>query len=343
MDADTGRILSSKGAHDRRLIASTTKIMTALVAIERLDLDTLLVIPKEAVGIEGSSMYLKDGEELTVRELLYGLMLHSGNDAAVALAIAACGDVPSFVEAMNKKAADLGLHNTHYENPNGLDGKEHYSTAYDLALLTAAAMKNPCFSQIVGEKQIQLGSRSFRNHNKLLWMGQGITGVKTGFTKAAGRTLVSSCSRKGRSLIAVTLCDGNDWQDHLAMYDFGFSQYEDRTLLQRGQLVAHVPLMDGRMGCLYADQSLRYSLSQGEMPSIQLRYPSAFFGCEDRVLADVYIGDLLIDRISLKWENTDEGTITENHSLPRSVFTANCRGMDSGRPCQPQRTAGCDR
>ena len=214
LDAVSGRALFARNADERSLIASTTKIMTALIVCEQCNVLDRMRIPKEAVGIEGSSMYLKEGEVLTLQELLYGLMLSSGNDAAVALAIYCGGTVEGFAELMNDKARILGLSGTHFENPNGLDSPGHYSTARDLAVLAAYAMKNPVFYKTVSAKNVKVGERYLTNHNKLLWRLEGADGVKTGFTKAAGRILVSSATRQGRRIIGVTIDAPDDWNDH---------------------------------------------------------------------------------------------------------------------------------
>ena len=222
LDADTGEVLRASREHEKMLIASTTKVMTALVVLEQADLyDTVEITASHMV--EGSSMYLKPGETVTVEELLYGLLLCSGNDAALALADA-CGGLDTFVGLMNEKAAALGMQDSHFENPNGLDGKEHYSTAYDMALLMAAAENDPTFCRICATKTAKIGERTMTNHNKLLTQLDGCIGGKTGYTKAAGRTLLSCCEREGRRLVAVTLCDGNDWADHAALYDYGFTK-----------------------------------------------------------------------------------------------------------------------
>ena len=197
LDASTGRVLYASHAENKSLIASTTKIMTALVICEAGDLDRTVVIPPDAVGIEGSSMYLKAGETLSVRELLYGLMLRSGNDAAVALALADSGSISAFAMWMNEKAAVLGLKNTHYANPHGLDSEENYSTALDLARLTRFALQNPDFAQLVSTKSVTIGDRVLTNHNKLLWQYSGAIGVKTGYTRTAGRILVGAAERDG--------------------------------------------------------------------------------------------------------------------------------------------------
>ena len=275
LDAQTGRVLYEKDADKQSLIASTTKIMTALIVCEQANVLDRVRIPPEAVGIEGSSMYLKAGEVMTVQELLYGLMLHSGNDAAVALAIYCGGTVEGFAELMNDKAHRLGLNNTHFVNPNGLDAPGHYSTARDMAVLAAYAMDNPIFAQTVSTKTVAAGGRHLRNHNKLLWLLQGADGVKTGFTKKAGRILVSSCTRQGRRLIAVTMNDGNDWKDHQALMEQGFSQYSVQQLVQKGECVGALSVISGENDRveLLADADFFYALSQGERTEIVISEP----------------------------------------------------------------------
>ena len=245
MDAVSGRVLYEKAPTQQSLIASTTKIMTALIVCEQTNVLDRMRIPREAVGIEGSSMYLQEGEVLTLQELLYGLMLSSGNDAAVALAIYCGGTVEGFVELMNDKARVLGLTGTHFANPNGLDSPGHYSTARDLAVLSAYAMENPIFYKTVSAKTVKLGQRCLRNHNKLLWQVEGADGVKTGYTKAAGRILVSSATRDGRRLIAVTLDDPNDWQDHAQLIDHAFSDYTIQKVVSAGDVLGTVEVLGG--------------------------------------------------------------------------------------------------
>ena len=227
MDADSGEILYEKDAGRRMRIASTTKIMTALVALDRARLtDTITVTAAHMV--EGSSMYLKPGETVTVEELLYGLMLCSGNDAALALADC-CGGLEEFVQAMNDKAAELGMQDTSFANPNGLDDEDHYSTARDMAVLAAYAAQNPTFRRICSTRTATVGSRTMTNHNKLLSQVEGCIGMTTGYTKAAGRTLVSCAQRDGCRLVAVTLCDGNDWADHKSLYEMGFAAQSEKN------------------------------------------------------------------------------------------------------------------
>lgn len=272
VDAQTGRVLYEKQADQQSLIASTTKIMTALIVCEQCNVLDRVKIPKEAVGIEGSSMYLREGEVLTVQELLYGLMLHSGNDAAVALAIYCGGTVEGFAELMNDKARMLGMDDTHFVNPNGLDSPEHYSTARDMAVLASYAMENPIFAQTVSTKTVTVGSRSLRNHNKLLWQVEGADGVKTGYTRAAGRILVSSATRQGRRLIAVTMNDPNDWQDHKELLEAGFAQYSVRQLVAKGDCLGQAEVAGGQKGMvdLIAAEDFSYALRQEEEPEIVL-------------------------------------------------------------------------
>lgn len=234
INADDGSVIYEKDADERLYPASTTKIMTALVALEILDeidatLDSKVVVPKEAVGVEGSSIYLKEGEILTVRELLYGTMLQSGNDAATALAIALGTDVKHFVEKMNEKAEELNCANTHFTNPSGLFDEEHYTSARDLSRISLAAMKNDDFRNIVGTKQwnSETSGRIINNKNKTIEEYDGATGVKIGYTKKSGRTLVASAKRDGYELIAVVLNDPDWFQDAYAMLDYGFERRTD--------------------------------------------------------------------------------------------------------------------
>ena len=224
-DVNSQTFLYEKNADERRGMASTTKIATAMVVIESGRLDESVTIKKEMTGVEGSSLYLKEGEVLTVRELLYGLMLRSANDASVALAIHLYGTVEAFVEQMNALCKKIGLENTHFENPNGLDGEEHYTTARELALLSAYAERNETFREVVSTKNYRIGKgencRLLQNHNKMLSMYDGVGGIKTGFTKKCGRTLVSSLYKGSAHLICVTLNAPDDWRDHKCLLDYG--------------------------------------------------------------------------------------------------------------------------
>ena len=247
VDGKSGRVLYGKNIDERMLIASTTKIMTALVALEHGNIDDEIEIPVEATLVEGSSMYLKAGEKYTVRDILYGLMLVSGNDAAEALAIHVSGGDEAFAVLMNEKAKELGMENSSFANPHGLDDPLHYSTAEDMAVLMIAAMENQQFREITGTKSYVVKEQTLVNHNKLLWRYEGANGGKTGYTMAAGRTLVSSASRDGKHLIAVTLSDPDDWNDHMNLYDWGFANFEYKRI-DSGKEYTRLPVISG-----YAD------------------------------------------------------------------------------------------
>ena len=240
LEQSTGRVLYEKNADSKLPMASTTKIITALVALENAEqLDEPFKISATAAGVEGSSMYLEAGETMTLRELLYGLMLSSGNDAAVAIA-ERFGGIDTFVTLMNQKAKELGANNTHFTNPNGLPDENHYSSARDMATLTAYAMNNPAFCEIVSTKTFTVSGegksypRTLSNHNKLLRLCEGCIGVKTGFTKAAGRCLVSAAKRENMTLICVTLNAPDDWNDHQNLYKDLFVRYHLTPILHTG-------------------------------------------------------------------------------------------------------------
>lgn len=245
-------LIYDKNAHKRHPMASTTKIMTALVVLENCNLDETVVIPKEATGIEGSSIYLKPEECHTVENLLYALLLASANDAAAALAIHAAGNVEAFADMMNECAAELALQDTHFTNPHGLADPEHYTTAADLARITAAAMQNQAFSAIVSTKSKVISTldgsdtRTLINHNKLLRQYEDCVGVKTGFTKKSGRCLVSAAERDNMLLIAVTLDAPDDWRDHTSLLDYGFSLYEGRELCEANTFFFDLPVIGGK-------------------------------------------------------------------------------------------------
>ena len=276
MDAESGTVIYEKNADEKMLIASTTKIMTALVALEHCGLDETVEIKREWALTEGSSMGLVPGESCSVRELLYGLLLASGNDAGVALACHAAGSVAAFAEMMNAKAAELGMEGSHFSNPHGLDDPEHYSTARDMAILAAAAMENPELALIASTKEIRLSeSRYFSNHNKLLWQCEGCEGLKTGYTSKAGRTLVSACKRNGTRLICVTLRDGNDWADHAALYDWGFENYETVTAVEPGKTLFTLPVISGESGSvgIQAAAQVRVFVKKGNEVSLRESLP----------------------------------------------------------------------
>lgn len=223
--ADTGDVLYEKNADERLLIASTTKIMTAITVLENCDPRESVEILPEYCCIEGSSMYITPEHSYTVRELLLGMMLVSGNDAATALAYHTAGSIEAFADMMNEKAEALDMVNSSFKNPHGLDEAGHYSTARDLALLASYCMNNVEFMSIVSTKSCNINDLTYVNHNKLLWNYEGCMGIKTGYTKASGRSLVSCCERDGMRLVCVTLGAPDDWNDHTKLYDLGYENY----------------------------------------------------------------------------------------------------------------------
>lgn len=273
IDCDSRRILYEKNADERRLIASITKLMTALVAVECCDsLQTAVTILPEWTGAEGSSLYLKAGEVWQLETLLYGLLLHSGNDAAVAIAGFCAGEPARFVDWMNERAKDLGMASSHFENPNGLNHEEHYSSARDMATLAAYCMQNETLAKIVATKSVSIEGRSFTNHNKLLWQYEGCVGMKTGYTQLAGRTLISSAKRNGQTLALVTLSDPNDWSDHAALLDYGFETYPRTVFLEAGALFDFIPVEGSftRSVSLILADEIAYPLSEDERGRAEL-------------------------------------------------------------------------
>lgn len=247
IEASSGEVIFAKNPDEKLSMASTTKIMTALVALENSDPNKAVKVSPLAVNIEGSSIYLFPGEEMSLLDLLYGMLLESANDAAAAIAIEVGGSIEGFAALMNKKAEELGLQSTHFENPHGLDGKDHYTTARELAIIAREAYLNPTLKEIFStyKKTIPLnsgdGERLLINHNKLLKRYEGATGIKTGFTKKSGRCLVSAAEREGLEFIAVTLNSPDDWSDHAKMLDLGFACYESRLLCKMGEACYTLP------------------------------------------------------------------------------------------------------
>lgn len=252
MDATSGRVLYEKNAREKMGMASTTKIMTALVALEQCDLNEMVKVSVNAVNTEGSSMYLEKDETITVENLLYGLMLNSGNDAAVALAEHISGSTKEFAKLMTKRAKEIGAKDTQFKNPHGLYEEGHYTTAYDLALIYRTCMCNPTFAKIAATKKWVVPlegkpDREYYNKNKLLSMFDGVDGGKPGYTPETGRTLVGSATRNGWRVITVTLNTPSsvDWQEHGAMFDYVFDHYELKTVVKDSQTLGTIPVKDG--------------------------------------------------------------------------------------------------
>ena len=244
------RFLFAKNADIPLPMASTTKIMTALVAFENSLPDDTVTVCERAVGVEGSSLYLKAGERLKMSDLIAGLMLRSANDAAEAIAYHISGSVEGFAELMNAKAKSLGLTLTSFKNPHGLHDDGHYTTARELAIISAEALSKPAIKDITSKKRVTIKNedgeaRLVLNHNKLLSLYDGAIGVKTGFTKKAGRCLVGAAERDGLTFITVTINAPDDWNDHAKLFDYGFSLFEMRTLIEEGQFSYEIPVVMG--------------------------------------------------------------------------------------------------
>ena len=252
IEAESGRVLYQKNSKDKFAMASTTKIMTALVALKNCkNLDEKFIVHDESIGIEGTSLYLRKGEEKTLRELLYGLMLPSGNDAAIAIAYRIAGSEEKFVNMMNEEAKLLNLKNTSFSNPHGLDAEGHYTSAYDLAKITAEAMKNETFCEIVKTKNIRISgnkevaAKELKNKNKLWWNLEGCEGVKTGFTDNAKRCFVCSAERGGMRLICVVLNCGPMFEEAERLINMGFENFKKYTLLKSYQPNNKIPVVEG--------------------------------------------------------------------------------------------------
>jgi serine-type D-Ala-D-Ala carboxypeptidase (penicillin-binding protein 5/6) len=262
IDVQTGRIVFQEKGDKRMRIASLTKVMTAIVAIEHGKLSDMVKVTHRAYGKEGSSIYLHLGEEMSLQNMLYGMMLRSGNDAATAIAEHVGGSVEGFVLLMNEKARLIGMKNTSFKNPHGLDEEGHYSSANDMALLTAYALKNPVFQEIVKTKVKSAPNPNEKwdykwyNKNKMLSMYEGADGVKTGYTKLAHRTLISSATRGSQQFAVVTLNDGDDWNDHKRLFDYAFANYPLKTIVTKGELVQEPGLVAAR--------TFEYPLAEGE-------------------------------------------------------------------------------
>ncbi|WP_010095976.1 D-alanyl-D-alanine carboxypeptidase family protein [Ornithinibacillus scapharcae] len=269
IEQSTGRILYEKKAHEKQNIASITKIMTAIIAIESGKMDELATASEKAVFTEGSSIYLKQGEKMKLEDLVYGLMLRSGNDAAVTIAEHVGGSEEGFVYLMNEKAKWLGMDNTHFDNPHGLDSETHYSSAYDMAILMRYAMQNEEFKTITGAKFYKSDTREYgwKNKNKLLTAYyKYCTGGKTGFTKQTGRTLVSTATKDGMDLIAVTLDAPDDWRDHMNMFEYGFENFKMESLGQQGKIEIPFATGEKKEGHIYEESV--FPLKESEISDI---------------------------------------------------------------------------
>ena len=310
LDQDSNRILYSKNMDTVRSVASISKIMTGILAVESGKMDRTVTINDVVLRAYGSGIYVKVGERLKLRDLVYGLMLRSGNDAALAIADYVSGDVDKFVEMMNAKAKEIGMKNTTFHNPSGLDEEEevgNYSTAYDMALLMSYAMKNEDFKKIVGTKKYTLKTNKnnyiWYNKNKLLQTYQYATGGKTGYTQKARRTLVSTATKGNVNLIAVTLNDGNDFQDHKNLHEYGFHNFESYFVLKKGNLkIAKENYYSG--DTLYIDRNIRIALQPSEKDAVHINYKlekKDDYKNGDQVgIVELFLGDEKISDIPIK-------------------------------------------
>ncbi|MEN6565796.1 MAG: D-alanyl-D-alanine carboxypeptidase family protein [Veillonellales bacterium] len=296
MDAKTGQVLYDKQSHNRGAPASTTKILTAIIAIESGRLDDEVKVSVKAAGTPGSSMHLYAGQIISMRELLAGLMLRSGNDAAVAIAEHLAGSVEAFAELMNHKARLLGAYDSHFRNPNGLSAAGHYTTAFDLAWITRYALLNPVFAEIVNTKETGIEwldrsghehDRNLRNTNKLLWMFEDADGVKTGTTGEAGPCLVSSATRGNQKLIAVVLHDHSRWFDSMKLLKYGFDSFDLYQYAEEGDILSAIPVEQGLRDCIDAavagPAALAVSAEEYDAVTVELDLPG-------QIRAPVYKG-----------------------------------------------------
>lgn len=277
MDARTGMVICGKNETEKRPMASTTKIMTVLLTLESGGLDDEFVVDADAIHVEGSSMGLQEGDVVTKRALCVGMLLPSGNDAANAAAVAVGGDIPHFLEMMNQRAAEIGMTRTCFASPSGLDADGHGASAQDMGLLAREALKNPEFAAICSQPSMTLKfgnppyERTLYNTNKLLTMAEGVIGVKTGYTDAAGRCLVSACEREGRRLICVTLYDRNDWADHMALYDYGFADVKEMTADVPKNLGIALEGGTEEWAAVYAQEGMKLNVWHGKAADVTMR------------------------------------------------------------------------
>lgn len=276
--ADTGDVLYEKNADEKMLIASTTKLMTALVVLENAQLDEEVKPEPEWCNIEGSSMYLDYNKTYSVKELLTGLMLVSGNDAATVLANHISGSEAGFAKLMNDKAASLGMKNSHFTNPHGLDDPEHYSTARDMAILAESCLNNEELVSIASKISATVGELTYYNHNRLLREYDGCTGLKTGYTIAAGRTLVSSAERNGMHLVCVTLNAPEDWADHKKLLDYGYNNYS-LSKFDESSFSVNLPVISAAKQTVSAvpENAITILASKSDVVDVQLEAPRVLF------------------------------------------------------------------
>ena len=281
LEHDSKRVLYQKDMNTMRANASTTKIVTAITVIQNCDnLDEIITVNDKSIGVEGTSIYLRKGEQLSVRDLLYGLMLRSGNDSAVALAYHVGGSMENFVKMMNELCVTAGATNTHFANPHGLDEEQHYTTAYDLALVTSYALNNPIFAEIVSTKHHTISAtnisdiRYLTNKNRLLNSLDGCIGVKTGFTSRAGRCLVSAINRNGITLVCVVLNCGPMFEESVALLNKAYNEYDFNPIVVKDEPIYNEYYIDNQRGelCLYANETYTFPVTESEKDKLRVVY-----------------------------------------------------------------------
>ena len=329
VDADSGRVLFESNADEVRLIASITKLMTALVAVEHIsDLSATVNVKGEWLLTEGSSIYLQAGECVTYETLLYGLLLESGNDAAQVIACACAGTEAAFAGWMNDKAAELGMEHSSFSNASGLNAEEHYSTARDMAKLAAACLEQETVAKICATKSITIGGRTFVNHNRLLSLYEGCVGMKTGYTQKAGRTLVSAARRNGQTLVAVTLNAPNDWNDHIAMFEYGFQNYPAKKLALAGETVGTIPVAGSlvRFVQVGTAEDFSYPMRAGETVEAKVEsehYAQAPVQKGQRAGSMVYyLGEKRIGAVDLVYQSTVYCDLFPKQTLLQRILSA---------------------
>ena len=304
MDMDSKRILYGKDINYTQSVASISKVMTAISVIEKVDIDKEIVVGDEILKSYGSGIYVKKGEKLKIKDLLYGLMMRSGNDAALVLACNTSGSVNKFVDLMNKNAVKIGMKNTVFKNPSGLDEEDggNISSAFDMALLMSYAMKNKEFRKIVSTKSYTLKTNKnvykWTNKHKLLYSYKYMTGGKTGFTKIAKRTLVSTASKNGLNLVVVTINDGNDFKDHASLFEEAFNKYNNYLLLKKGEI--NIPGEDYYKMSFYIKENVSYPINSDEKGILKMKYElkklRKYKNNSKVGTVKVYLGDEVIDK-----------------------------------------------
>ena len=307
LEADTGKVVYQRNMDKKMFPASTTKIMTLIVALEKGNLDDVVTISKNAANTEGSTLWLEEGEKVKLIDLLYGMMLVSGNDATVAVAEHIAGSVPAFARMMTDKAKEIGAVHTSFVNSSGLPDDRHFTTAHDMALIAAYGYKNPMFAKIVSTQEKKMSwtknadKAPLRNENRMLWLYDGANGVKTGYTDAAGRCLVSAAKRDGVQLIAVVLDSTYMWNDSIALLDYGFGHVHAKKLYAKGDVVKNVHVVSGREGNVdvKAAEEVNIPVTNGEGAkfSTEIEVP-------DSVQAGFNKGDVL-GRVVVKYEGKE--------------------------------------